>query len=218
MSFLPKFFGKRVIVTVHGLDWQREKWKSGFGAKYIRWGEKMAARFADEIIVLSRNVQDYFLREYGRTTHFIPNGVAKPEKCTPDQIVLQFGLQGDDYVLFLGRLVPEKGVHYLIDAYNQIKTDKKLVIAGDTSDTDDYVALLKQKALNNPNIIFTGFISGDELCEMYPQEYGVWCNDIGKAVCPNGESVKAFSERIDAILTETLSASSLSFSKFFLLP
>ena len=171
MSFLPKLFGKRVVVTVHGLDWQREKWKSGFGAKYIRWGEKMAVRFADEIIVLSRNVQDYFLRTYGRTTHFIPNGVAKPEKRIPDQITVQFGLYGDDYILFLGRLVPEKGIHHLIDAFMKTQTDKRLVIAGGTSDTDAYVENLKKQAEADSRILFTGFVQGKLLEEFYSNAY-----------------------------------------------
>ena len=171
MSFLPKLFGKRVIVTVHGLDWQREKWQSGFGAKYIRWGEKMAVRFADEIIVLSRNVQDYFLREYGRITHFISNGVSKPQKLLPDQITVQFGLYGDDYILFLGRLVPEKGVHHLIDAFMKTRTEKRLVIAGGSSDTDAYVENLKRQAEGDSRILFTGFVQGKLLEELYSNAY-----------------------------------------------
>lgn len=75
----PKLFGKKVVVTVHGIDWQREKWKSGFGSKFIRQGEKNAVKYADEIIVLSKGVQDYFKDTYGRKTHFIPNGVNRPE-------------------------------------------------------------------------------------------------------------------------------------------
>ena len=62
---------KKVIVTIHGLDWQREKWKSGFGSKFIHQGEKNAVKYADEIIVLSKGVQDYFEKEYGRKTVFI---------------------------------------------------------------------------------------------------------------------------------------------------
>ncbi len=78
-SWLPKMFGKRVVVTIHGIDWQREKWKSGFGSKFIRQGEKNAVKYADEIIVLSKGVQDYFRDTYGRETHFVPNGVNRPE-------------------------------------------------------------------------------------------------------------------------------------------
>ena len=77
--WLPKLFGKRVIVTIHGLDWQREKWKSGFGSKYIHFGEKMAVKYSDEIIVLSEDVQSYFKKTYNRETNFIPNGVNRPQ-------------------------------------------------------------------------------------------------------------------------------------------
>ena len=66
MMWLPRLTGKRCIATIHGLDWSRSKWKSGFGAMYIKLGERCAVRFADEIIVLSDNVRQYFLREYGR--------------------------------------------------------------------------------------------------------------------------------------------------------
>lgn len=83
-AWLPKMFGKKVIVTIHGLDWQREKWKSGFGSKFIHQGEKNAVKYADEIIVLSKGVQDYFEKTYGRKTVFIDEQVEilKPEQLT----------------------------------------------------------------------------------------------------------------------------------------
>ena len=165
--WLPKLFGKRVVVTVHGLDWQREKWKQGFGARFIREGEKLAVRFADRIIVLSRNVQDYFRDTYGRETVWIPNGVTRPESMAADRIRREFHLEKDGYILFLGRLVPEKGIHYLLEAYQKVKTEKKLVIAGGTSDTDGYVARLKEMAGENENILFTGFVQGQLLAELY---------------------------------------------------
>jgi len=171
MCWLPKLFGKRVVVTVHGLDWQREKWKAGFGAKYIHAGEKMAVRFADEIIVLSRNVQNYFRDTYGRETVWIPNGVSVPEMKPAEQITQQWGLQKDSYILFLGRLVPEKGVHYLIEAYRHIRTDKKLVIAGGISDSDGYAQTLKDLAMDAPDILFTGFVQGQTLKELYSNAY-----------------------------------------------
>ncbi len=83
MMWLPRLTGKRCIATIHGLDWSRSKWKSGFGAMYIKLGERCAVRFADEIIVLSDNVRQYFLREYGRRTEMIPNGVSRPENFRP---------------------------------------------------------------------------------------------------------------------------------------
>ena len=171
MCWLPRLLGKRVIVTIHGLDWQREKWKGGFGAKYIRLGEKMAVRFAHEIIVLSRNVQQYFLDAYGRETVWIPNGVSKPENFRAEEIAEKYGLHKGEYILFLGRLVPEKGIHYLIEAFRKVQTDRKLVIAGGASDTDDYAARLKQAAEGDERILFTGFVQGRSLEELYSNAY-----------------------------------------------
>ena len=171
MCWLPKLFGKKVVVTVHGLDWQREKWKRGFGAKYIHAGEKMAVGFADEIIVLSKNVQNYFLQTYGRETVWIPNGVSKPETIAAGEISGQYGLEKDGYILFLGRLVPEKGIHYLIEAFKQVKTQKRLVIAGGASDTDAYAAELRALAEADDRILFTGFVQGRTLEELYSNAY-----------------------------------------------
>ncbi|ELC8400770.1 glycosyltransferase family 4 protein [Clostridium perfringens] len=169
--WIPKIFGKRCIVTVHGLDWQREKWSKGFGAKYIKFGEKVLAKYADEIIVLSKGVQQYFNEVYNRKTHLIPNGVIKPTKRLPKFIKEKWDLDRHNYYLCLSRLTEEKGIHYLIQAFNQIETNKKLVIAGDTSDTDDYVEFLNELAKNNKNIIFTGFVSGEILDELYTNAY-----------------------------------------------
>ena len=128
--WIPKLFGKRVINTVHGLDWDREKWRGSVASKFIRGGEKNAVKYADEIIVLSKGVQKYFMDTYGRETHFIPNGVNRPEVREAKLITDHFGLEKDSYILFLGRLVPEKGIRYLVEAFKNVKTDKKLVIAG----------------------------------------------------------------------------------------
>lgn len=170
-AWLPKLFGKRVIVTIHGLDWQREKWKAGFGSKFIRQGEKNAVKYADEIIVLSKGVQNYFEQTYGRKTNFIPNGVSKPQIRKADLITEKFGLRKDSYILFLGRLVPEKGIRYLIEAFRQVNTDKKLVIAGGSSDTDSFMTEIKGMARNDNRIIFTGFVQGRILDELYSNAY-----------------------------------------------
>lgn len=170
MLWLPKLFGKRCIATVHGLDHQRSKWGS-FASKYILFGEKCAVRFADEIIVLSKNVQDYFLSTYSRQTVFIPNGVNKAEVLPADMISDNYSVNKDSYILYLGRLVPEKGVHYLIDAFKQITTDKKLIIAGGSSDTSEYEQQLRSLAEDDDRIIFTGFVQGQLLCELYSNAY-----------------------------------------------
>ena len=170
-SWLPKILGKRVVVTIHGIDWQREKWKSGFGSKFIRHGEKNAVKYADEIIVLSKGVQDYFKDTYGRETHFIPNGVNRPEIKEAKLITEKFGLTKDSYILFLGRLVPEKGIRYLVEAFKNVKTDKKLVIAGGSSDTDSFMKELKELAKGEDRILFTGFVQGEMLEELYSNAY-----------------------------------------------
>ena len=132
MCFLPKIFGIRTLVTIHGLDWQRSKW-GGFASKYLKFGEKTAAKYADEIIVL-------------------------------------YKLEKDGYILYLGRIVPEKGIHYLIDAYSQIDTQMPLVIAGGSSHSQEYFEELKQKA-QGKNIIFTDFVQGRVLEELYSNAY-----------------------------------------------
>lgn len=170
MCWLPKLFGKKVIVTVHGLDHQRAKWGK-FASWYIRSGEKNAVRFADEIIVLSKGVQDYFQNTYGRTTRFIPNGVNKAKPRKARQIAEKWGLTKDSYILYLGRIVPEKGERYLIEAFKQTKTDKKLVIAGGSSDTQAFMDELKSLAKDDDRIIFTGFVQGEILEELYSNPY-----------------------------------------------
>lgn len=170
-AWLPKLFRKRVVVTIHGIDWQREKWKSGFGSKFIRQGEKNAVKYADEIIVLSKGVQTYFKDTYGRETRFIPNGVNRPELRAARQIAAKFGLEKDSYILFLGRLVPEKGIRYLVEAFKKVKTDKKLVIAGGSSDTESFMEELKELAKSDERILFTGFVQGEILDELYSNAY-----------------------------------------------
>lgn len=171
MLWLPKLLRKRCVATIHGIDWQREKWKNGLGSKYIHFGEKIAVKYADEIIVLSKGVQDYFMKTYGRDTRFIPNGVNRPVIIEAKLIEEKFGLKKDSYILFLGRLVPEKGLRFLIKAFKNVKTNKKLVIAGGASDTDSFIEELKELAKGDERILFTGFVQGQMLDELYSNAY-----------------------------------------------
>ena len=169
MCFLPRLFGIRTVVTIHGLDWQRSKW-GGFASKYLKFGEKTVAKYADEIIVLSRAVQRYFEEQYGRRTVYIPNGVSKPQPRPAGIITQKWGLKKDGYILFLGRIVPEKGVHYLIEAFSRLNAGLPLVIAGGSSHSQEYFESLKKQA-QGQNVIFTDFVQGAELEELYSNAY-----------------------------------------------
>ena len=170
MLWIPHLFKKKIVVTIHGLDWQRSKW-GGFATKYIKFGEKLAVKYADEIIVLSKGVQKYFKDTYNRDTIFIPNGVNKPTLREANIIKEKYKLEKDNYILFLARIVQEKGLHYLIEAFKQIDTDKKLVIAGGASHTNDYLEKMKKMASEDKRIIMTGFVQGEELEELYSNCY-----------------------------------------------
>lgn len=165
MLWLPHLFGIHTVATVHGLDWQRSKW-GGFASRFIKFGEKTAAKYADKIIVLSEGTKEYFMETYGRETEFIPNGAGRVKIKEPDIIKKKYGLEKDGYILFLARLVPEKGAHYLTEAFSGLDTDRKLVIAGGASHSEDYVRELRA-GINDPRVIFTGFVEGDELWELY---------------------------------------------------
>lgn len=173
MLWLPKLFGKRVIATIHGLDWQRAKW-GNFASKMLMTGEKMAAKYADEVIVLSKNVQDYFKKTYGRDTHYIPNGISRPVIRKPDLITKKYGLKGNDYIMTLCRIVPEKGIHYLLEAYKDIDSDMKIVVAGGFSNAAEYMEQIKQMAAEDPRVILTDFIHDQELEELCSNAY-IFC-------------------------------------------
>lgn len=170
MLWLPKLFGKRCVATIHGLDHQRAKWGK-LASTYLLLGEKCAVKYADEIIVLSRGVQNYFQNTYGRSTVLIPNGVNRPAIREARRIKEAFGLEKNSYILFLGRIVPEKGIRYLIEAFKRVDTDKKLVIAGGSSDTNAFFEEIKALAEGDARIIFTGFVQGEVLDELYSNAY-----------------------------------------------
>jgi glycosyltransferase involved in cell wall biosynthesis len=158
------------VATIHGLDWQRAKWGK-LGSAYIKHGEKAAAEKADEIIVLSRSVQTYFKDTYGRDTRFVPNGVEPKTPLAAQIIKEKWGLSAGSYILFLGRLVPEKRPELLVEAFKKIDTGKRLVIAGGASDTSEYEKQLRSMAENDKRILFTGFVTGNTLAELYSNAY-----------------------------------------------
>ena len=173
---LAKLFCKKCIATIHGLDWQRSKW-GGFATRFLLFGEKMAAKYADKVIVLSEGVKQYFADTYKRETVVIPNGISQVQAKEAAIITYKYGLHSEDYLLFLARLVPEKGVHTLLDAYEKSGVKFPLVIAGGSSHSSEYCQKIESmaerinveatKAHTGQKVIMTGFVQGKELEELY---------------------------------------------------
>ena len=164
--WLAKLFGKKVVVTVHGLNYKTPKWK-GFGAKYIKFGERLAMRRADEVVVLSRSIQDYFMKEYGRECRFLPNGLSMPGGVTDSSCLDRLNLRGHDFLLCVSRLVPGKGLETLVEAFKGVRTNAELVIAGDSEHVEEFKAMLKTSAAGDPRIRFIGFAGKEDLCALY---------------------------------------------------
>lgn len=167
---LAKRAGIRTVATIHGLDWQRAKWGK-LASTYIKMGEKAAATKADGLIVLSEGVRRYFKETYGREAVFIPNGVDAKEALPASVIKEKWNLEKDSYLLYLGRLVPEKRPELLIEAFRALETNKLLVIAGGSSDTLAYEKELRAAAQVDNRIVFTGFVNGEPLAELYSNCY-----------------------------------------------
>jgi glycosyltransferase involved in cell wall biosynthesis len=157
----------KIVVTCHGLDWQRAKW-GNFSTRLLQMGEKNAVNFAHEILVVSEALQNYFWNTYSRKTIYIPNAPASYGESDPDFAYgKQLGLQKERYILFLGRLVPEKRPDLLVDAFSSLKPSGwKLVLVGGVSDTKTFASNLLEKVANNPDIIFAGELRGSRLWEI----------------------------------------------------
>lgn len=154
--------GQRTVVTVHGLDWQREKW-GRVASWYLKAGERAAARWADGVIVVSRELQRHFAKRWGVEATYIPNAVNLPAEV--DFAPLDsFGLKPGGYVLAVGRLVPEKGMHLLIEAFRRVEIDLPLVIIGDDP-AGEYVAALKSAA--DERVAFLGYVYGPPLAAFF---------------------------------------------------
>ena len=168
--WLPRFLPGKVVATIHGLDWQRGKWGS-FAKVFLKFTERTATYIPDKTIVVSKSQKEYFKRKYRRECIYIPNGVNIPRAKARSRIIKEkYGLSGEDYLLWMGRLTPEKRVDWLIKAFKEIKSkvlSLKLVVAGGSSATDDYVRGLKKLAGDGERIIFTGYVSGQEKEELF---------------------------------------------------
>ena len=161
-SFLPHLAGKKTVVTVQGLDWQRGKW-GRIASRVLKWGEAAAVSSPDATMVVSRTLQQHYRQRYDRDTFYIPNGATVTHPALPRQLDA-WDLRPDKYVLFLGRFSPEKNCHLLIDAFENVKTDMKLVLAGGSSHSDAYVNSLRRH--ESERVRFLPWVSGRDLEEL----------------------------------------------------
>ncbi len=163
----PRALTRRgVVLTIHGLDYDRDKW--GLGARTaLKSAGWISAHVPHATITVSKNLAVFYQQRYGRAAHYIPNGVAAPVPRAPQLITERFGLQGGDYALFLGRLVPEKAPDLLVRAFRTVDTASRLVIAGGSSFTDQYVHELELLAARDPRVLLVGSVHGELLQELY---------------------------------------------------
>jgi glycosyltransferase involved in cell wall biosynthesis len=167
-TWIPKLSSSaKVVVTCQGLDWQRDKWGKS-SSRLIHLGERAAVRFANALVVVSNELGSYFLQTYNRETVYIPNAPASYAKSDPTfSYGASLGLEQGRYLLFLGRMVPEKCPDLLIKAFQRLQSSGwKLVLIGGTSDTPSFTSTLFELAEGNPNIIFTGELRGSRLAEV----------------------------------------------------
>lgn len=164
---LARISGKRIVCSVDGTDWQRTKW-GPFARRYLKNAEAYAVRVCDALVADSKEVEQYYRSQYAAESFPIAYGVR--EHRTADKSVLhKFGLSDREYVLFVGRLVPENNVHHLIRAFEQTTTNKRLVIVGDDPWEKSYVRSLK--CTSDPRIIFTGGIYGEGYAQLQQNAY-----------------------------------------------
>lgn len=160
---MARLLGMKVVFTHHGPDYDRDKW--GKAAKFmLKLGERMGTTFANEVIVISKVIDNILIKKYGRKDcHLVYNGVPEPEICDFPEYFEELGIEKGKYILGMCRFVPEKNLHHLVEAFSKIDTKGcKLVLAGDTDFEDDYSRQLKATAKEH-GVILTGFIKGRKL-------------------------------------------------------
>jgi glycosyltransferase involved in cell wall biosynthesis len=156
----------RVVQTIHGFDGERAKWGRA-ASLLLRLGTWLSAHVPHATVVVSKALQEAYRERYGRETVHIVNGAPDAAPLPAAAITERWGLTKGSYVLFVGRLVPEKAPELLIEAFSGIEGEHRLVIAGGSSHTDGYVEDLQRLAAADPRVIMAGYVYGDELRELY---------------------------------------------------
>ena len=166
LSFFARKLGFRLVITNHGQEYNRQKWGL-IAKKMLRLGERLGARHACVVITVSKHIKTLLLENYESVAVYIPNGVNLAEKVYSGITLSKFGLESGRYFLAVGRLVPEKGFHDLLAAFDKLDTDWKLVIVGDADHKDKYSLNLKKRAEQRDGVVMTGLQIGEALSELY---------------------------------------------------
>jgi glycosyltransferase involved in cell wall biosynthesis len=157
------------VVQTHGVEWKRDKWGL-IGRTFFKLADYTVVYFPNRATSVSKVQQRYFKDRFGCEVRYIPNGVSPMEYHEPRWILAQ-GIEPNRYILFAARLVEEKGAHFLIEAFRKLDTDMQLVIAGDAAHAEKYKMLLRELSGGDPRIIFTGFVTGEPMEELFSNAY-----------------------------------------------
>lgn len=162
-----RLMGLRVVITYHGQEYDREKW-GFFGRLILRLGEIVAISFCSECIVISKLLQQRVHKRFKRDCIHIPNGVEIRKPVSAGKIMRRYKLVPHRYVLMVSRIDPVKRQLELINAFGKSNLkDWKLVIVGSADTSKKYVRLVIAETNKNPNVVMTGFQTGDDLRELY---------------------------------------------------
>ncbi len=164
---LPRLSGQKVAVNVDGLEWQRAKWNKA-GQWVYRISEWLATFIPHQIVTDSKFIQSYYLKRFGKQSTFIPYG-APEELYPPSEYLKKFNVKPREYVLYVSRLEPENNAHHVVQAFEKVKTNKRLVIVGDAPYNSDYIRNLKET--KDDRIIFTGYVFGEGYREFQSNAY-----------------------------------------------
>ena len=167
LALLPRAVGAKTVVSVRGLDWARAKW-GRLARTVLLVGEWASARCPTATAVVSETLQRHYEARHGKTPVVIPNAVMVGES-RPIERTRRFGLEKDGFLLYAGRISPEKGVHTLLEALRPLPRSKKLVIAGGSSYSDAYIDEVKSAAWED--VQFIGKVGREEMEELLSNCY-----------------------------------------------
>lgn len=167
VALIPRLARRKVVLNVDGLDWQRDKWPP-LAKRYLQLAEYLATKLPHAVVTDSRTVERYYHERFGARIDYIAYGTSE-RLLPPNGTLAELGLVARQYILYVGRLVPENCAHHLVDAFTQLDTNMKCVIVGDAPYAADYIAELRRRA--GPNVVFPGYVFGDGYWELNSNAY-----------------------------------------------